>query len=100
MGTLVNVSFDGSRAVRCLVILGELSLAGELHRPDGDRRAVRVELSKSFVGGQDASGIELLLKRFLEVEHRAIVRNGDLNGESILGAADDLRGHRQAPSWL
>jgi hypothetical protein len=63
------VSFNGSRAIRGLVILGKLSLAGELHRPHGDRRAVRVELSKPFVGGQDTGGIELLLKGFLKVEH-------------------------------
>ena len=100
LGTLVNVSFNGSRAIRGLVILGKLPLAGELHRPDGDRRAIGVELSKPFVGGQDTGGVELLLKGFLEVEHRAIVGNGDLNGESVLVAVDDLRGHRQAPSWL
>ena len=69
LGTLVNVSFNGSHAIRGLVILGKLSLAGELHRPHGDRRAVRVELSKPFVGGQDTGGIELLLKGFLKVEH-------------------------------
>jgi hypothetical protein len=100
LGTLVNVSFNSSRAIRGLVVLGKLSLAGELHRAHGDWRTVRVELSKSFVGGQDTGGIELLLKGFLKVEHRAIVGNGDLNGESVLIAVDDLRGHRQAPSWL
>jgi hypothetical protein len=42
----------------------------------------------------------LLLKGFLKVEHRAIVGNGDLNGESVVGAVDDLRGHHQAPSLL
>ena len=59
LGTLIDMAFDRGRAVRCLVILGDLSFAGEVDRADGDRRAVGVELPQSFLSGQDPGGVDL-----------------------------------------
>ena len=99
-GALIDMAFDRGRPVRCLVILGDLPFAREVDRADGDRRAVGVELPQPFLSGQDPGGVELLLKRFLEVEHRVVVGDGDLDSEAGLGAIDDLRGHRCAPRWV
>jgi len=91
------MAFDGGHAVRCLVILGDRSFAGEVDRADADRSAVGVELPQSFLSGQDPGGVELLLESLLEVEHRAVVGDGHWDGETGLRAVDDLSGHRGAP---
>ena len=87
-------------AVGGLVVLRDLPFAGELDRADGDRRAVGVELPEAFGGGDDPGVVEPLLEGLLEVEHRAVVGDGDLEGETGLGAVDDLSGHRRAPPWV
>ena len=60
LGALVDVALDGGDAVGGLVVLGDLALAGELGRADGDRRAVGVELLQDLGGGEDAGLVESL----------------------------------------
>ena len=90
------MAFDRGRPVRCPVILGDLSFAREVDGADGDRRAVGVELPQPFLSGQDPGGVESLLNGFLEVEHRVVVGDFNLEGERGLGAGDDGGGHGSA----
>ena len=91
--TLVDVAGDGGDAVRGLVLLGELALAGELDRADRDGRTVGVELVQRLLGGDDARLVEPFLDGLLEVEHGGAVGDLDLDGERGLGAGDDGGGH-------
>ena len=81
LGTLVHVTGDGGDAVGGLVVLLDQTLAGELGRPDRDRRAVGVELPQALGGGDDAGLVEPLLEGLLEVEHGVVVGDLDLEGE-------------------
>jgi hypothetical protein len=78
---LVDVAGDGGDAVGGLVVLLDPALGGELDRPDGDGRAVGVELLESLGGGDDPGLVESLLESLLEVEHGAVVGDLDLEGE-------------------
>jgi hypothetical protein len=80
-GALVDVAGDGGDVVGGLVVLLDLALGGELDRPDGDGRAVGVELLEPLGGCDDPGLIEALLKGLLEVEHGAVVGDLDLEGE-------------------
>jgi hypothetical protein len=62
----------GGDAVGGLVVLLDLTFAGELDRADGDRRAVGVELLQPLGGGDDPGLIEPLLKSLLEVEQESL----------------------------
>ena len=68
-------------------------LAGHAERADDDGRAVGVELLESLLSGQAACLVERVLEGLLEVEHRGVVGDGDLEGEPGLGPFDDLGGH-------
>src|SRR5262249_43637988 len=59
--------------------------------------SVGIELLGPLLSGQNTGSIELLLEGFLEVEHRTVVGDGDLDGEITLGTDDDLSGHRWPP---
>ena len=50
LGTLIDVAGERGDAVGSLVVLLDLALGGELHRADGDRRAIGVELLEAFGG--------------------------------------------------
>ena len=91
---------DGGHAVGGLIVLLDPALGGELDRADGDRRAVGVELLESLGGGDDAGLVEPILERFLEVEHRAVVGDLELEGEGGGRAGDDRGVHGSSPSGV
>src|SRR3954469_168798 len=84
---------DRCDAVRGLVLLEELALAGQLGVADLDGRAVCVEPPEDLGGGEGARLVESLLEDLLGVEHRGPVGDLDLDGEGGLGASDDGGGH-------
>ena len=51
------------------------------------------KLRKLLRSGQSASLVEFLLEPDLEVEHRAIERDGKLHRDALRGRIDDLGGH-------
>src|SRR5579883_448117 len=66
----------------------------------GDRRAVGVELLEALGGSDDAGFVEAILEGLLEVEHRAVVGDLDLEGEGG-GRPDGDRGvHGSSPSGV
>jgi hypothetical protein len=91
--SLVDVTGHGGDAVRGLVVLGELALGGELAAAVGDGRAVGVEVGQCLRGGGDAGLVEGLEDGVLGLEHRVLVGDLDLEGESGLGAGDDCGVH-------
>jgi hypothetical protein len=93
VGALVDVAVHCGHAVGGLVILLDPALGGELDRPDGDRRAVGVELPEALGGGHDPGLIESPLEGLLEVEHGAVVGDLDLEGERGRRAGDDRGVH-------
>ena len=96
--TLVDVAGDGRHAVRGLVVLLDRPLGGELDRPDGDGRAVGIELLEALGGGEDPGFVEPLLEGLLEVEHGVVVGDLDLEGERGRRAGDDRGVHGSSPS--
>ena len=48
-------------------------------------------MPQRFLSRQDSGGVESVLERFLEFEHRVVVGNGDLYGEAGLGAIVTVR---------
>src|SRR3954447_20131483 len=98
LGTLVDVAGDGRHAVRGLVVLLDRPLGGELDRPDGDRRAVGIELLEALGGGDNPGLVEPILEGLLEVEHGAVVRDLDLKGERGWRPGDDRGVHGSSPS--
>jgi hypothetical protein len=98
LGTLVDVAGDGRHAVGSLVVLLDLPLGRELDRPDRDGRAVGVELLEALSGAEDSGLVEPLLEGFLEVEHGAVVRDLDLEGERGRRPGDDRGVHGSRPS--
>src|SRR5262249_17099794 len=57
-----------------------------------------VELLESLGGGDDAGLIEPILERLLEVEHRAVVGDLELEGEGGGRPGDDRGVHGSSPS--
>ena len=80
-GCLVDMPCHRDAAVRRLVILPELALAGHADGTDLDRTSIGIEPLELLFGGQQADLIEGILDRLFGFKHGTSQWQGNLDGD-------------------